>query len=93
MGGLEVDPEQVADVGNAIVGVADRLAEAGDPLARVGGVAEPPLSAVALRSLAAEWSVGTEHLAGDVRSLGQSAQGAAFLYTLTDQQVIPVTPP
>ncbi len=93
MGGFEVEPDAVTDAGNALVKIAESLAQAGDPLAGLGDLADPPLTAAALRSLAAEWPVGTERLAGDVRSLGQAAQGAAFLYTLTDEHVIPVTAP
>jgi hypothetical protein len=94
MAEIEVDPDQVTAVGNAIVGTAEQVAQIGQPLGALGGAtSRPRLTAAALASLAAEWPTGSEHLGGELRSLGQSAQGAGFLYRQTDEDVIPVTPP
>ncbi len=94
MGAIEVDPDEVTAVGNAIAGVAEGVGQIGAPLsALVGCAMRPPLTAAALASLSAEWPAGTERLGGELRSLGQTAQAAGFLYRRTDDSVIPVSPP
>ena len=94
MGAIEVDPDEVTAVGSAIAGVAAGVAQTGAPLAGLGGCASrPPLTTAALTSLAAEWPAGAERLEGELRSLGQTAQAAGFLYRRTDDSVIPVSPP
>jgi|GEM_PF-5181167 len=94
MAEIEVDPDQVTAVGDAIVGTAERVAQVGQPLGALGGAtSRPPLTAAALASLATEWPAGAERLGGELRSLGQCAQAAGFLYRQTDDAVIPVSPP
>jgi len=94
VGAIEVDPDEVTAVGNAIAGVAEGVAQIGAPLAGLGGcAARPPLSVAALASLSAEWPAGADRLEGELRSLGQTAQAAGFLYRRTDDSLIPVSPP
>lgn len=91
---IEVDPDQVTAVGNAIVGTSERVAQIGQPLGALAGAgSQPPLTSAALESLATQWPAGARRLAGELRSLGQSAQAAGFLYRQTDASVIPVSPP
>jgi hypothetical protein len=93
MAEIEVDPERVTAVGDAIVATAEQVAPIGQPLGALGaGSARPPLTAAALASLATEWPTGAERLGGELRSLGQSAQSAGVLYRQTDDSIIPVTP-
>jgi hypothetical protein len=94
VGAIEVDPDEVMAVGNAIAGVAEGVAQIGAPLGGLGGCGwRPPLTAAALASLATGWPAGAERLGGELRSLGQTAQAAGFLYRRTDDSVIPVSPP
>jgi hypothetical protein len=52
VGAIEVDPDEVTAVGNAIAGVAEGVAQIGAPLGGlVGGAARPPLTAAALAFL------------------------------------------
>jgi hypothetical protein len=94
MAEIEVDPERVTAVGDDIVATAEQVSQIGRPLGALGaGAARPPLTAAALASLANEWPTGTERLGGELRSLGQSAQAAGFLYRRTDESIIPVSRP
>jgi len=94
MSAIEVDPDEVTDVGNAITGLAGRAAHVATALGGVvAGDPRPPLTGAALDHLTVEWAAGAGRLEGELTALGQAALAAGFLYRRTDESVIGVSPP
>lgn len=94
MASIEVDPDQVTAAGDALGRLAGNAEEVGRALRLgAGGATRPPLTAAALEAMVADWQAGSEYLGGELASLGQAAQAAGFLYRLTDDSVIPASPP
>lgn len=93
MGRIQVNPQEVERVGGQIVGVASGVSEVQSGVRSLeGAVSEPTATATALEDLANQWSAGLARLEEDVVSLGRAGQIAGFLYTLTDDKSIPVSP-
>src|SRR5262249_56257614 len=93
-GGIEVKPQEVERVGGQVVSVASGLTDTQSSKRGLeGAVAEPTATATALSDLTNEWTVGLARLEEDIISLGRVGQVAGFLYTLTDDNSIPTSPP
>lgn len=90
---IEVDPDEVSEVGRALVRVAARAEDVGEALRRTSCMGQPPRTGVALGELELRWQGAAEALQAELSTLGQSALAAGFLYTMTDNDVIPVSPP
>jgi hypothetical protein len=93
MASIEVDPDEVTEVGRALVRLADRADDVGEALRRRSCIAQPPRTGAALGSLEAAWSSAARDLRSELSTLGQAALAAGFLYRRTDDDVIPVSPP
>lgn len=93
MASIEVDPDEVTALGNEL----KRLATFAEPISAAlppaGSVPAPHATAEALTSLAGEWQAAARSLEDELSTLGQDALMAAFLYTQTEGEVIPVEPP
>ena len=82
---LDVSSPALASAGSSIEGDAGALASVATGLGAVGGVDGPRLTARALEELSSQWVAGVGSLQGDLESLGRGLQGAATLYTQTDE--------
>ena len=94
MSRIDVDPGQVEATGQAISGLLPTVTQVGWSARSVANRAdEPPATSAALSFLAQAWSTGAGNLEDELRSLGDAARGAAYLYRLTDDQAIPFSAP
>ena len=94
MSRIDVDPAQVEATGRALVALLPTLAQVGWSARAVGTQAdEPPATSAALTFLSQAWTTGAGNLSDELRSLGDAASGAGFLYRLTDDQAIPLSAP
>ena len=94
MSRIAVDPGQVTATGEALSRLAPTATQVGWSIRAVAGKAEaPPATSAALEGFASAWSAGAQRLDDELISLGEAAQGAGFLYTLTDQTAIPFSAP
>jgi hypothetical protein len=94
MSRIDVDPVQVEATGQAIGAQLPTVTQVGWSTRSVANQAdEPPATSAALSFLAQAWSAGADNLADELRSLGDAARGAAYLYRLTDEQAIPFSAP
>jgi hypothetical protein len=94
MGRIQVNPQEVERVGGQVVSVACGLGDVQSTMRGLeGSVAEPTATATALNDLTNQWTAGLARLEEDVISLGRAGQIAGFLYTLTDDKSIPISPP
>jgi hypothetical protein len=93
MARIEVDPDQVTEVGRALVRLGDRAGDVGEDLRRRSCIGQPPRTGAALGSLEAAWGSASRELQSELSTLGQAALAAGFLYRRTDEDVIPVSAP
>jgi hypothetical protein len=94
MSRIDVDPGQVRATGQAIAALLPTVTQVGWSARAVATAAdEPPATSAALTFLSQAWTTGAGNLEDELRSLGDAAEGAAFLYTLTDEQAIPFSAP
>jgi len=82
---LDVNTPQLASAGSSIEADAGQLSSVATGLGALGGVDGPRMTARALEDLSTQWVAGVGSLQGDLESLGRGVQGAATLYTSTDE--------
>lgn len=86
MGRIEAPPDQIIAAGGAVADVGRGLGSLPGAISGVSGAAsDPPATASALETLAAEWAAGGARLREDVESMGELTEVSAMLYQQTDE--------
>ncbi len=86
MGRIDVTPDQVTAAGGAVADIGGAVAALPGAVSGVAGSAsEPPATAGALETLAAEWMAGGERLSDDLEAMGEMTVVSAMFYRDTDE--------